>query len=55
MWDVRGSGAFMCGYWSGYKHVCVPTCVTVYICVLYVYMFSECVLCENTIACVCTC
>ena len=35
--------------------MCVPTCVTVYTCVLSVCMFSECVLCENTIACVCTC
>ena len=55
VWDVRGSGAFVCGYWCANKHVCVPTCVTVYTCVLYVCMFSEYVLCENTIACVCTC
>ena len=52
---VRGSSAFVCGYWCVYKHVCVPTCVTVYTCALSVCMFSEYVLCENTIVCVCTC
>ena len=29
MCDVRGSGAFVCGHWCVYEHVCVPTCVAV--------------------------
>ena len=24
MGDVRGSGAFVCGHWCAYEHVCVP-------------------------------
>ena len=42
MWDVRGSGAFVCGHWCVYEHVCVP----MYASMLSLYMCY---------ACMCTC